>query len=99
MTPENYITIKTFCQHHGVEESFIYTLHEFELLQIETRQEGPMLPMDELPILEKMVRLNKELDINPEGIQAVYQLLQQVEGLQKEVATLRRKLDMLDDFI
>ncbi|MEZ4811607.1 MAG: chaperone modulator CbpM [Allomuricauda sp.] len=99
MTPENYIAIKTFCQHHGVEESFIYTLHEFELLQIESKHDEPMLYMEELPILEKMVRLNKELDINPEGIQAVYQLLQQVEGLQKEITILRRKLDRLDDFL
>lgn len=99
MKSENYITIKTFCQHHDVEESFIYRLHEFEVLQIETRRQEPMLPLEELPILEKMIRLNKELDINPEGIHAVYQLLQQVEGLQKEVATLRRKLDLLDPFI
>lgn len=97
MKQEKYITIKTFCRHHGVDESFIYTLHEFEILQIESRDDEPMLPVEELPILEKMVRLHQELDINPEGIQAVYQLLQQVEELQEELATLRRKLNRFDD--
>jgi len=96
MKQENYISIKTFCQHHGVQESFVYAMYEFELLQIDTSKEEALLPMDELPILEKMIRLHKELDINPEGVQAVYHLLQQVEDLQEEVAALKRKLDRFD---
>ncbi|RYC50068.1 chaperone modulator CbpM [Flagellimonas olearia] len=96
MKQENYISVKTFCQHHGVKESFVYSMYEFELLQIDDSTEEALLSMDELPILEKMVRLHKELDINPEGVQAVYHLLQQVEGLQEEVAALKRKLDRFD---
>lgn len=96
MKQENYISVKTFCQHHGVKESFVYSMYEFELLQIDDSTEEALLSTDELPILEKMVRLHKELDINPEGVQAVYHLLQQVEGLQEEVAALKRKLDRFD---
>jgi len=96
MKQENYISVKTFCQHHGVKESFVYSMYEFELLQIDDSTEEALLSMDELPILEKMVRLHKELEINPEGVQAVYHLLQQVEGLQEEVAALKRKLDRFD---
>lgn len=96
MKQENYISVKTFCQHHGVKESFVYSMYEFELLQIDDSKEEALLSIDELPILEKMVRLHKELDINPEGVQAVYHLLQQVEGLQEEVAALKRKLDRFD---
>lgn len=96
MKQENYISVKAFCRHHGVKESFVYSMYEFELLQIDDSKEEALLSTDELPILEKMVRLHKELDINPEGVQAVYHLLQQVEGLQEEVAALKRKLDRLD---
>jgi hypothetical protein len=96
MKQENYISVKTFCQHHGVKESFVYSMYEFELLQIDDSKEEALLSTDELPILEKMVRLHKELDINPEGVQAVYHLLQQVEGLQEEVTALKRKLDRFD---
>lgn len=96
MKQESYISVKTFCQHHGVKESFVYSMYEFELLQIDDSKEEALLLTDELPILEKMVRLHKELDINPEGVQAVYHLLQQVEGLQEEVAALKRKLDRFD---
>ena len=51
--------------------------------------------MEDLPLLEKMVRLHNELDINPEGIQAIYHLLGQVESLQQEVAALKRRLNAL----
>lgn len=47
------------------------------------------------PYWKKMVRLHNELDINPEGIQAIHHLLGQVESLQEEVAALKRKLDAL----
>ncbi|NAY92411.1 hypothetical protein GTQ34_10815 [Muricauda sp. JGD-17] len=96
MNPENYISIKTFCKHHAVEESFIHTMHEFELVTIESKSSEAVFPIEELPILEKMVRLNKELDINPEGIQAVYRLLEKVENLQQEVAALKRRLNRFE---
>ncbi|RIV71344.1 chaperone modulator CbpM [Flagellimonas aequoris] len=95
MKQENYISIKTFCEHHGVQESFVFSMHEFELLHVAQDQDEALIPMEELPILEKMVRLHHDLDINPEGIQAVYHLLEQVENLQQEVMALRRKLDRL----
>jgi hypothetical protein len=95
MAQENYISIKTFCEHHGVQESFVFSMQEFELLRVDQVEEEVFIPLEELPILEKMVRLHRELDINPEGIQAVYHLLEQVRNLQQEVATLRRKLDRL----
>ncbi|MCB0373390.1 MAG: chaperone modulator CbpM [Muricauda sp.] len=96
MEQKNYISIKTFCQRHGVQESFVYAMYEYEILQIQDPQGEAMLFEEELPILEKMVRLHNELDINAEGLQAIHHLLRQVEGLQEEVASLKRKLDRLD---
>jgi hypothetical protein len=96
MEEENYISIRTFCQLHGVRESFVHSMNEFEIVRINQRKGEAMLPLEELPLLEKMVRLHNELDINEEGVQAIFHLLQQVEDLQDEVAKLRRKLDRLD---
>ncbi|MCK0159241.1 chaperone modulator CbpM [Allomuricauda sp. F6463D] len=96
MKKEKYISIKTFCEHHGVGESFVYSLYEYEILQLEHKENEGMLYMEDLPLLEKMVRLYNELDINPEGIQAIHHLLGQVESLQQEVASLKRKLNTLE---
>jgi len=95
MKKENYISIKTFCERHGVGESFVYSMYEYEILQVEREKDEGMLHIEDLPLLEKMVRLHNELDINPEGIQAIHHLLGQVESLQEEVAALKRKLDAL----
>lgn len=96
MKQENYISVKTFCERHGVGESFVYAMYEYEILQVEYEKEKGQLHLEDLPLLEKMVRLHNELDINPEGIQAIHHLLTQVENLQQEVAYLTKKLDALE---
>ena len=96
MKKENYISIKTFCERHEVGESFVYSMCEYEILHVEQEKDEGMLHIEDLPLLEKMVRLHNELDINPEGIQAIYHLLGQVENLQQEVASLKKKLDTLE---
>lgn len=97
MESENHIATKIFCKYHQVEESFVQFMHEYEFIHIQFEQGESFLHKDELPILEKMVRLHQELQINPEGIQAVYQLLQHVEDLQQEVNRLRRKLNTYEE--
>jgi len=96
MKQENYISVKTFCERHGVGESFVYSMYEYEVLQLEYEEDEGKLHVEDLPLLEKMVRLHNELDINPEGIQAIHHLLGQVESLQQEVASLKKKLDALE---
>ncbi len=91
-----FISIKTLCKIHKVEESFVYTLHEYDILELRQEREETWLHEDTLPLLEKMVRLNRDLNINPEGLQAVHVLLQRVHGLQQELLTVKRKLDALD---
>ncbi|NNL08745.1 MAG: MerR family transcriptional regulator [Croceitalea sp.] len=97
MQSKKYISIKQFCEKHDIEESFVLVLQEYELLQLQFKKQEAMVHYEELPLLEKMVRLHQELHINPEGLQVVNQLLQQVDQLQQEVTLLRQKLDLFDD--
>lgn len=97
MSSKSYISIKSFCTAHEVEESFVQILHEYEVLAIEERNKEQVVPVEALPTLEKMVRLNKELDINPEGLQAVHLLLKQIQQLQEEVDILKRKMNLFQD--
>jgi len=96
MKEEQYISVKTFCEHHGVGESFVRSMYEYEILHIDFEQGEGKLHLEDLPLLEKMARLHNELDINPEGIQAIHHLLGQVESLQQEVAALKRRLNTLE---
>ena len=99
MRSRKFISVKTLCKLHKVEETFVYALYEYDVLELKREQEELLLHEDALPLLEKMVRLNKELNINPEGLQAIHLLLQRVQGLQEELLVVKRRLDAFNEFI
>ncbi len=90
-----YIRIKEFCKSHEIEESFVYCLQEFEVIRIQIRNDEALFDEAELPGLEKLLRLHRELDINPEGLHAVNHLLSKLEQLQEEVRMLKVKINRL----
>ena len=93
MEERKTISAKAFCLHHQIELTFIHDLHDYGLLELQTTtDEDCLLPQDQLELLEKMVRLHYDLNINLEGIDAIYHLLKRVEGLQHEVLSLRNRL-------
>lgn len=97
MEKSTHIYIEEFCTHHNIEISLVHRLVEFEILTLEQKEEKEMISLRELPKLEKMVRLHQELEINPEGLQAIDHLLNQVSNLQKEITMLRRKLTRFEN--
>ncbi|MET6990889.1 chaperone modulator CbpM [Sediminicola arcticus] len=97
MNTTYYITIKDFCESHEIEESFIFSLREHELVTLEVKEEEYFIRQEELPKLEKMIRLSQELGINLEGLEAVHHLLELVEQMQDEVNQLKNKLRKWED--
>jgi hypothetical protein len=96
MTNEEMVAAHEFCVSHEIEESFLYSLCESGLLEITTVEETVFINRDRLPDLEKMVRLHYEMDINLEGIEAIYHLLEQMKAIQEEMKTLRSRLSMYE---
>lgn len=92
-----FIRIQEFCANHGIDESFVFDLQEYEIIQIKQVGNEPHISELELPILEKMTRLHQGLEINPEGLQAIYHLLEKVNGLQQEVNSLRIRLRRFEE--
>lgn len=97
MKTNYYITLEEFCSHHHIEESFVRTLYEYEVIKLEIINKQPHIYYEELPKLEKIVRLHDELDINVEGIQAIQHLLDRVVQLQEELKILKRRLGRLEE--
>ncbi|MEH6681298.1 MAG: chaperone modulator CbpM [Sediminicola sp.] len=92
MESELYITISEFCNSHQIEESFVMSLREYELVHLSIIGDQPHIHQEDLPKLEKMVRLNQELGINLEGLEAIHFMLERMEGMQREVRLLRNRL-------
>ena len=96
MTNEELVAAQEFCVSHDIEISFLHSLCEAGLLEITTVKESVFINKDRLPELEKMVRLHYEMDINLEGIEAIYHLLEQMKAIQEEMKTLRHRLSMYE---
>jgi hypothetical protein len=97
MQSEELIPAGEFCAFHHVELSFIRNLHESGLIGMTIRDGAVFLPAGELPAVEKFARWFYELDINPEGIEALSHVLQRMERLLQENRLLRNRLQRFED--
>ena len=96
METTKLISITQFCANYNVPVTFINALQEYELVEITISENDNYLQTNQLNDVEKMMRLHYDLDINFEGIDAIYNLLKQVENLQSEITTLRNKLNFYE---
>jgi len=96
MTNEHLIPARDYCMLHSVEMSFLNSLAESGLLQVQTIGTEVYIDHDQLPGLEKWVRLHYDMQINLEGLEAIQHLLDQIQFMQTEMKRLRDKLEIYE---
>jgi|SRR5437588_7360746 len=92
MEPEDMIVLDEFCASHEVQISFIQTLEEHGLIQTVIVNQTRCVHAEELSKLEQILRLHQQLNINPEGIDAIINLLQRIASMQNEITVLKNRL-------
>lgn len=97
MIIKDHISIQQFCEHYEVPTSFIVALYEFELIELVSFNNDRYLKKNQIQSIEKLMRLHFDLNINLEGIDAIYNLLKQVEFLQQELNDLTNRLRVYED--
>lgn len=97
MAISDLIPADDFCGYHQLEQTFIQSLQEEGLVHITVINQKTFIPAKELPQLEKMVHLYRDLDINISGLASVAHLLQKVEYLQHELWRLKNRLDLYEE--
>ncbi|MGC4232679.1 MAG: chaperone modulator CbpM [Niabella sp.] len=85
----NHILVEECCRYYSIETSFVKTLSEYGLIELEYTNESCFISNEHLPLLEKYMHLHYDLDINIEGIEAISHLLEKVEALQTELRALK----------
>jgi len=88
------ISVKEFCAIHGVTNEYIYELRDFGLIQF---QHEEFLQDSAIPKIEKIIRLREELNINLEGIEVIFNLLNKVSEMESERIQLRNRLRLYED--
>ena len=96
MPTTDLIAANEFCIYHNIELSFITSLQHAGLIMVVIEEEKVFIPANELPQLEKLVRLYYEMDINLEGIETITYLLQRMNDMQKEVTVLKNRLGIYE---
>jgi len=86
------ISITEFCAFHEVDASFISSLEQSGLIRIVRLDEADFIELEQLTQLEKFARLYYELDINVEGIETIYHLMERFNKMQEELQSLRNRL-------
>jgi hypothetical protein len=97
MKKENMISAIEFCECHHIKISFIDSLKETGLIEFTSLEETPYIRESQLHDLEKIVRLYNDLDINPEGIDVVINLLRRMEDMQSEITLLKNRLRLYEE--
>lgn len=92
MQTDEMINVQDFCIHHHVELSFIDIVSESGLVEIIQADETQLVPQNQLPQLERLVRLYYEMNINIEGIETITHLLNRLNDMRQEIVLLNNQL-------
>mgnify|MGYP006383943947 FL=1 len=93
------ITYTECLQIYQVEETFLNQLESSGLIEIIIEEDDRYIEYDYLQEIEQFVRWHYELEINMEGIEALYHMLQQVLQLQDDVEKLRGELSFYKSIV
>ncbi|WP_233897501.1 chaperone modulator CbpM [Tenacibaculum piscium] len=97
MPTQNLIPIEKICSHYKIEYSFFNTLVEVGLVEVKIYEENTYIYQDKIGDIEKIIRLNTELNVNIEGIDIILNLLKKEVRLQEEVTTLQNRLRLYEN--
>lgn len=98
METRDLIPIQIVCKHYKVPVAFINKLQEFQLIELKVENNVFFIHKTQVKEVEKIARLHYDLEINIEGIDAIYNLLKQVNTLKQEITTLNNRLRLYEDF-
>ncbi len=96
MQTEGMIILNTFCKHQNIDLTVINALHDYGLIKVTISENTLYLPENQLPDLEKMLRLYYDMDINLEGIETITHLLGNIHELQQQIRLLKNKLSIYE---
>lgn len=97
MKTENLIPLDQLCIHYKVEMSFFSSLLEYGLIEIRSIEQTHYIHQDNVKDVEKIIRMHQELDINFEGIDTIFNLLDKINDLQAELMTTKNRLRLYED--
>lgn len=92
MKEKTLIIVKEIETKYGVDSSFMDNLESYEHITFIIKDSNRYVYSDQLPIIERIIRLHYDLEINMEGIEVINRMLTKMESLQETIRVLENKL-------
>jgi chaperone modulatory protein CbpM len=97
MESSDMIMVDEFCASHQLEISFVRSLEDYGLIELVFFDQTLCIPANDLPRLEKITRLHRDLHINAEGIDAINHLLDHIEEMRHKIIELKNRLSFYEE--
>lgn len=88
------IIVREYCQKSHVDPSFIISLEEDGLIDIQVVDGERYLSISQLRDLERFVHWHEDLSVNIEGIGVIHELMGRMHDMQQELDQLRREVQV-----
>ncbi len=96
MSSEDLISISQLSLHYEIDQTFFANLHEYGMIEIQTIEQADYIEKDKIADVERIIRLHLDLDINLEGIDTIFHLLNKIDHLNAELVEVKNRLKMYE---
>ncbi len=96
MKKEKLISLGLLAEYYTINMSFFHSLGEHGLIEIITEQGSYYVHNDKIQNIEKIIRLHKDLELNTESIEIVFNLLKKIENLQSDLNYTKNRLKIYE---
>ena len=90
------IIMDTYCQRTSIQQDFIHNLNGLGLITVVRQEEVSCIQDVDIPKIEQLHRIHMDLNVNMEGLDVIYQMLDRMQHMQDEIRQLRRELDVFN---
>ena len=97
MSKEKLFPINQLCMHYQVEMSLFAELQDFGIIEILSMEDSHFIHEEKIRVVEKVIRMQRDLNINLEGIDIVLNLLDKMNAMQIELNSVKNRLRLYED--
>ncbi|MDE0535237.1 chaperone modulator CbpM [Tenacibaculum sp. L6] len=96
MGNKELISIQKVIVHHNLDEQFIESIESFQLIEFVVKDTDKYVYVEQLPTLEKIIRLYYDLEVNMQGIDVINNMLDRMDMMRKTIQQLENKLKLYE---
>jgi len=97
MEEQEYIPVVQLCKLYELEITFFDEIQEVGLIEVTTYNEQLCISQERLSDFDRLIRIHRDLHINLEGIDVVFNLLKKVDRLNNELTAVKNKLRLYEE--